>query len=236
LWSFTFPTIFYLLFGKQHGFYAALIMGGLQVINILSKGEIELYSTINISINFLLAYLSVWVVSHVFESNRENAQDALRELALKDPLTGANNRLALKFFFEKKVKVAEAFSIVLLDIDLFKNVNDKYGHEVGDLVLVELTKTWVEMLSAEQVFRFGGEEFVLLIPKSKKSALSIMERIRETIERRLIIYKDVTLNITFSTGVSEWASTKDLSVMLSQADPMNTFIKLNEMGAIKSYN
>lgn len=218
LWSFTFPTIFYLLFGKQHGFYAALIIGGLQVVNILSKGEIELYATTNISINFLLAYVSAWVVSHVFETNRENAQDALRDLALKDPLTGVNNRLSLTYIFEKKVKAAEGFSIVLLDIDFFKNVNDKHGHEAGDLVLVELTKTLVEILSDKHVFRFGGDELVLLIPKSKKTDLSIMEHIRQTVEKRVIKYKEVTLNVTFSAGVSQWAPAKDLSVMLSEAD------------------
>jgi len=223
LWSFTFPIIFYLLFGKRHGFYAALIVGGIQVINVLCKDQIELYSTVNISINFFLAYLSVWVVSHVFEVNRRNVQAALIKLALKDPLTGANNRLELKHVFDKKVSAEKvnfelSFSIVLLDIDLFKNVNDQYGHEAGDLVLVELTKALVHMLSDEQVFRVGGEEFVLLIPKPKKMTLITMESIREAIEKLLITYKDETLNITFSAGVSEWASTKDLSVMLSEAD------------------
>lgn len=218
LWSFTFPIIFYLLFGKQHGFYASLIIGGIQVINILSKDQIELYATTNISINFLLAYVSVWVVSHVYEMNRENAQNALRDLALKDSLTGANNRLSLKHIFEKKVKAAEDFSIVMLDIDLFKNVNDKHGHEAGDLVLIELTKTLIEVLSHEQVFRLGGDELALLIPKSKQAALSIMEHIRETVEKQLIKYKEETIKLSFSAGVSQWSPEKDLSVMLKEAD------------------
>ncbi|MDG4812881.1 GGDEF domain-containing protein [Hydrogenovibrio sp. 3SP14C1] len=218
LWSFTFPIIFYLLFGKQHGFYASLIIGGLQVINILNKDQIELYATTNISINFLLAYVSVWVVSHVYEMNRENVQDALRNLALKDSLTGANNRLSLKHIFEKKVKAAEDFSIVMLDIDLFKNVNDKHGHEAGDLVLVELTKTLIEVLSHEQVFRLGGDELALLIPKSKKAALSIMERVRETVEKQLIKYKEEIINLSFSAGISQWSPEKDLPVMLKEAD------------------
>jgi diguanylate cyclase len=227
LWSFTFPTIFYLLFGKQHGFYAALIIGGLQVINILRKDEVELYLTTNISINFLLAYVSAWVVSHVYETNRENAQGALRDLALKDSLTGANNRLSLKNFFEKKVKVAEVFSIVILDIDFFKNVNDKHGHEAGDLVLVELIKTLTEVLSDEQVFRLGGDEIVLLIPKSKKTALSIMENIRQTVEKQLIKYNEETLYLSFSAGISQWALEKDLSVMLSEADECLYKAKIN---------
>ena len=218
LWSFAFPTVFYLLFGKQHGFYASFIIGGLQVINILRKDQIELYATTNISINFLLAYISVWVISHVYETNRENAQDALRDLALKDSLTGANNRLSLKHIFEKKVKAAEDFSIVMLDIDLFKSVNDKHGHEAGDLVLVELTKTLIEVLSDEQVFRLGGDELALLIPKSKMTTLSIMEHVRETVEKQLIKYKEETLSLSFSAGVSQWSPEKDLSVMLKEAD------------------
>ena len=218
LWSFIVPTIFYLLFGKKHGFYAALIIGGLQVLNILSKDEIELYTTTNITINFLLAYISVWVVSHVYETNRENAQEALKILALKDPLTNVNNRLALEYIFAEELKFSSEFSIVLMDIDFFKNVNDEFGHEAGDLLLIELTKILVEQLNEQQVFRLGGDEFVLLISESKEGALKITDKIRQALEQHIIEYKGHKLNIVFSAGISEWASDKSLSMMLREAD------------------
>ena len=218
LWSFIVPTIFYLLFGRNHGFYAALIIGGLQVINILNKDEIELYATTNITINFLLAYISVWVVSHVYESNRENVQEALKNLAIKDPLTSVNNRLALQYLFEQEINAGGDLSIVLIDIDFFKKVNDEYGHEAGDLLLIELTRILVEQLNDQQVFRLGGDEFVLLIPESKERALQITEKIRQAAEKHIIKYKENTLNIGFSAGVCQWASGKSLSIMLREAD------------------
>ena len=218
LWSFIVPTIFYLLFGKKHGFYAALIIGGLQVVNILSKDDIELYTTTSITINFLLAYISVWVVSHVYENNRENAQEALKILALKDPLTNVNNRLALEYIFAEELKFSSEFSIVLMDIDFFKNVNDEFGHEAGDLLLIELTKILVAQLNEQQVFRLGGDEFVLLIPETKEGTLKITDNIRQALEQHIIEYKGHKLNIVFSAGISEWASDKSLSMMLREAD------------------
>ncbi len=218
LWSFIVPTIFYLLFGKKHGFYAALIIGGLQVINILSKDEAELYTTTNISINFLLAYISVWVISHVYENHRENAQNILRGLALKDSLTDAKNRLALEHQFDERVKSADDLSIVLIDIDFFKSVNDRYGHEAGDLVLIAFTKILIEWLNDEQVFRLGGEEFALLIPESLEKTYSIAEQIRQAVEEHVVEYKEDIIKITFSAGVSHWTPGKSLAVMLGEAD------------------
>jgi diguanylate cyclase (GGDEF)-like protein len=218
LWSFTVPTVFYLLFGMRHGFYAALMIGGLQVFNILNKDEIALYTTTNVSINFLLAYITVWVISHVYENHRENAQNALRKLALKDMLTGASNRLALQYEFDQKVKTHADFSIVLMDVDLFKKVNDHYGHEAGDRVLIGLTNVLLEQLSEQQVFRLGGDEFVLLLPGTKEKALLLAEQIRQRVQAHVIEYKDHRLNFRISAGVSQSGADKSLSTMLSEAD------------------
>ena len=138
----------------------------------------------------MLAYISVWVVSHVYESNRENVQEALKNLAIKDPLTSVNNRLALQYLFEQEINAGGDLSIVLIDIDFFKKVNDEYGHEAGDLLLIELTRILVEQLNDQQVFRLGGDEFVLLIPESKERALQITEKIRQAAEKHIIKYKE----------------------------------------------
>jgi diguanylate cyclase (GGDEF)-like protein len=218
LWSFIIPTIFYLLFGKKHGFYAALIVGVVQVINILSKDEVELYITGRVGFNFLLAYISIWIISHVYESYRENAQNTLSALALKDPLTDANNRRGFAHKFDDSVKLAGEFSIVLLDIDFFKKVNDRYGHEAGDLVLVEFTKTLIQFLGDEKVFRMGGEEFVLLIPESMEKACSIAEEILQAVEKQKIHYKKDIISITFSAGISQCTPEKSMGIILSEAD------------------
>ena len=217
LWSFTFPTIFYLLFGLKHGFNASLIIVSFQVLNILNKDNLELYSTVNISINFLLAYVSVWVVSHLYEKNRENAQDALRNIAMRDPLTGAYNRLGLKTFFNKKLN-HDVFSIVLMDIDFFKQVNDKYGHEAGDRVLISLVKELNNLFQDDQIFRVGGEEFILLISEPKESALKLTENLRQKIQKHTVDFKANSLTITISAGISESETGKSLSVMLREAD------------------
>jgi len=146
--------------------------------------------------------------------------EALRELAITDPLTKLYNR---RYFSEISTRIydvaqreSEALSVMMLDIDKFKNINDTYGHQVGDQVIITLAKIINEIKrESDVVCRYGGEEFIMLLPKtSKAGALDLAQRIRVAIERYeiLIEEKNTTVRFTVSLGVSEVDYSKDSEI------------------------
>jgi diguanylate cyclase (GGDEF)-like protein len=133
----------------------------------------------------------------------------LERLATTDPLTGVFNR---RYWMKRaEVEIASArrqsapLSIVMLDIDYFKRINDKFGHPVGDLVLVRLCEEVQKILRLEDTFaRFGGEEFVLLLPRADVAfATQIAERIRVLLASMVLAAADKTsFSFTASLGVA----------------------------------
>lgn len=217
IWTLILPTVFYLLLGSKHGFWASLVIALLQVVNILLKENSSLYSSDRIAINFVLAYVSIWIVSRTYEVGREQSQVALQELAMKDYLTGVYNRLALKKHFKERMS-SNSLVLVLIDIDFFKNINDNYGHEAGDFVLFQFAKLLQESVGANNVFRLGGEEFCLLLEMTKEDALNVFESIKSKLRDTEFRYKNDLLSFTFSAGVADMSNASDLSELLADAD------------------
>lgn len=152
----------------------------------------------------------------------------LRLIAQVDHLTGALTRRGFVDQGEKEVERARRYgrasSLVMLDVDHFKRVNDTYGHAVGDQVLRQLAKLAEVTLRPCDVFgRLGGEEFALLLPETTGSAAVITaERLRQDIARHPMILPDGrTLHITASFGVAELSdSIGSLTAWLACADTM----------------
>lgn len=152
----------------------------------------------------------------------------LRLIAQVDHLTGALTRRGFVDQGEKEVERARRYgrasSLVMLDVDHFKRVNDTYGHAVGDLVLRQLAKLAEVTLRPSDVFgRLGGEEFALLLPETTGSAAVIAaERLRQDIARHPMILPDgSTLHVTASFGVAELSdSIGSLTAWLARADTM----------------
>lgn len=145
-------------------------------------------------------------------------QAELTKQASTDPLTQLYNR---RYFFtesnymiEKAKNNNESLSIIIVDIDHFKTVNDQYGHKAGDLVLVDVANIF-HQLSRDQdlIARFGGEEFVVILPNTNTTeAQACAERIRQGIEKHSVNLGDeLTLNVTVSLGVAE------LDIMANEA-------------------
>ncbi|EBR0688700.1 GGDEF domain-containing protein, partial [Salmonella enterica] len=126
--------------------------------------------------------------------------NSLNEVAVKDPLTGVNNRLG----FSNKIqdyKQGEGASIIAIDVDFFKKINDSFGHGVGDEVLVSLAHVINSCCRIEDIVcRFGGEEFVVFLPNtSVVTAESVAERIRSVVESTVF---PNNLRVTVSAGVA----------------------------------
>jgi diguanylate cyclase len=130
----------------------------------------------------------------------------LEEETLLDPLTGVHNRRA----YEKRIQEelarferhAEIFSILMIDIDNFKSVNDRYGHWAGDRCLEELTKLIERILrGTDFLARYGGEEFITILPRTDEQGICIVaERLRKLIERARFLYQDEEIPLTVSIG------------------------------------
>ncbi|WP_304083921.1 diguanylate cyclase [Maridesulfovibrio ferrireducens] len=152
---------------------------------------------------------SWWVVGTIRDvTERKEAEDALRKLATTDPLTGLSNR---RFFMERSEEELEkarrynrSLSLLMLDIDFFKKVNDTYGHDAGDDVLKALSVVGLKVLRNVDVFgRIGGEEFSILLPDTDiDGAVLVAERIRNEIEQAKMQTRSGALTITVSIGVA----------------------------------
>jgi diguanylate cyclase (GGDEF)-like protein/PAS domain S-box-containing protein len=140
----------------------------------------------------------------------EFLQEKLREQAIRDPLTGMFNRRFLAESLDKEVSKAERentpVSIIMMDVDLFKNFNDTYGHKCGDVVLQDLANFLTEnSRQGDIVCRYGGEEFVILMPNATlHDAHDRAETWRQTYSNRSIRYDGKLLSISFSAGVASF--------------------------------
>ncbi len=162
------------------------------------------------------------VINSVIDQNK-----ALIERNQKDPLTEIYNRPAFEELFaiehQRYQRYRDAFSLVMFDIDHFKQVNDDYGHEAGDRVLRGIAKSVGKMLRETDVFaRYGGEEFFILLPKTTISKSStVAEKIREVIENTEFSYDNAKVPITISAGVTEVkADDNDFQTMFRRVDKL----------------
>lgn len=133
----------------------------------------------------------------------------LEEKLYQDQLTGAYNRRAYDRRAEEEMdrflRYGNVFSLLLLDADHFKNINDRYGHAIGDKCLKEIIKRTQTMLrKVDMLARYGGEEFTIIMPETdKKSAKLAAEKIRKNIEKIEFVYKEEKVTVTVSIGVAE---------------------------------
>lgn len=219
-WSLVLPIVYYLLLGYKVGFVASVCLFLVQIANITYQFYVEQYfDMLTMMLNFAFCFLSISAIAHVYEYNRESTENKLSKLATLDPLTGTNNRLALKHHYQALKARGAAFSLLLLDIDHFKAVNDEYGHDGGDYVLQFVVKTMIQVVGAENVFRHGGEEFCILLEGSYlEQALKNAETIRQAVECSPIRYRDRLIFLTVSIGLAEADASTYIDEIIRQAD------------------
>ncbi len=164
---------------------------------------------------------------HLEEENKklEATQAHFKELSLTDTLTGLRNRRFLMQELERVMKHSdqsgEPLSLIMLDIDNFKLVNDRFGHEVGDDILVSLAHSIRSCTRpSDPACLYGGDEVVIFMPKIKKDqAFSVAERIRAHFEvDSLRVIRGISLGATISSGVVEYQRDESLDNLFSRAD------------------
>lgn len=192
----------------------------------LETAPLKVAFTFNV---FFASMLIIWM-SHFFVLGYKNSIDILAkknttldEEASLDPLTGLCNRRTMEVKLEDALgeakKTGALFSLVMGDIDFFKRINDTYGHECGDVALVqvaEILKTCVR--DGDVVCRWGGEEFLLLVKGNRNVASNVAERIRARIENNVVEYGENRITFTMTLGVSTYAPGYSLESLVTQAD------------------
>jgi diguanylate cyclase (GGDEF)-like protein len=160
--------------------------------------------------------LTLWLVAR--------DRQRLIHLAVTDGLTGIANRRSGESYFTKVRETAtlsgETFSIMAIDCDRFKQVNDRYGHLVGDAIIREIVQEIDRHLgSNDSLIRWGGEEFVVLLPDTNcTNAVAKAEIIRQAIADRPFQVNQLTLYKSISIGVAEWDRTESNDSLFARAD------------------
>ncbi len=153
-----------------------------------------------------------------------DAQEALKEQALKDGLTGLWNRRAIFAVLEREVYRARRdrcpVTLVMIDLDHFKNINDTYGHPIGDEVLREATSRLIEVMRPyDSIGRYGGEEFLVVLPScSPHNGVPRAEEFRRVIAARPVFTTAGQITITCSVGVAAYDDAMPPDVLIHRAD------------------
>jgi len=189
-----------------------------------------------------LAQLEVLLGTLVYPlRNALNYRDALNQ-ALSDPLTGLGNRGALESALEHQWQMARRYEqdlcVLMIDIDHFKNINDTYGHDIGDYVIKSVADSiGATTRQTDLSFRYGGEEFLILLNKTTPMGSTIIaERIRENIAAlKLKDGKDKPIEVTVSVGGSCLHPGIDKQTFVKEADQALYQAKREGRNRVKFY-
>lgn len=193
-----------------------------ETIHVTKDGR-EIPTSVNSTV---IAYGEIQAVLSVARDITETKrlQSELERMAVTDALTGSYNR---RFFLERAgnevdraERYSEPVSLAVLDIDNFKNTNDTYGHEMGDLVLQKLVTTVGSSLRRTDLFaRYGGEEFaILLIETALPDAVSMLDRLRQDLSATKVATESHRISFTVSIGVAEYRHGDTLNKLIVRAD------------------
>lgn len=174
-----------------------------------------------------MSKLNDQIVNITRELEKKNVQlkealSTVKRIMNTDPLTGIFNRRAIDKLISREFSLALRhklpLSVVMIDLDFFKKINDTYGHEIGDYVLKSFASKVKKLIRKEDIFgRYGGEEFILILPNTKiDNAYQASERIRHKIEKMKL--KGIKGNITASFGLTEILPADNENSLIKRAD------------------
>ena len=205
------------------------VRGGISISIPFKKmeNEIALNRKVIIALSILSLVLllgSSYLMLNQMAAKIDAANLAVKEASITDELTGLRNR---RFFisrfneeFERAKRHSGVLGIMMMDLDHFKSINDRYGHLFGDLVLKNVATAISETLREYDIAgRYGGEEFAVLAPGTSSGDLvSLAERIRQTVEQLEIQNSSAIVHVTVSVGVAALDEHDSLETLLERAD------------------
>ncbi|ETX10028.1 diguanylate cyclase [Marinomonas ushuaiensis DSM 15871] len=222
-WLLILPPIYCIFSGPKKGLaYSVLVLIPIFYL-FITKSDTENLFLYRSLLNFSGAYFLTYTICYLYEVQYIKNSNVLHHMAYKDSLTNARNRHALEIFFRESNNPgnseAQQPQLLILDIDYFKKINDKFGHEIGDIILTELSQLIQKHTSKENVYRIGGEEFLITLKNTTPiEACDMAEILREAIEGHVFEVESNAIKITVSIGVSELKQGMSFNVFLRNAD------------------
>jgi len=233
LWIFLVPPVSLFLHGLKRGLIeVAVFLAITCLIFFLPPDAFSRASYASaFELRLILAFITVTFLSACYEySIQQSHNDTLEvsrryeHLARTDQLTKlCNRRGALNIMQQEQRRMTrnqQSMSIILCDVDHFKEVNDQYGHDAGDMVLVRLGEIFRTLVREQDtVARWGGEEFLFILPQtSAQNAAVLAQKIHQALQRQTIIVGDVGIPITVSMGVAETKGDQAIDEIIKRAD------------------
>ncbi|WP_290630562.1 diguanylate cyclase [Aquisalimonas sp.] len=204
------PVLSYILLGHRGGLWmtlaaliagvAAFVVGGQRVPELLGA---------DVAVDLVTATLGMFVLCHFWFRSQHHANSAMLKQSLSDSLTGLYNRQALERMMlrehDRYRHDGHVLSVILIDLDHFKDINDRFGHDAGDHVLVHVARLLrTHLRRADVAFRMGGEEFAVLLPGTPiEGGMKVAEDIRRAITTRAARWQGERIDLTISAGVAE---------------------------------
>lgn len=216
------PATIALLFCNFLSMYGVLQYAPIFKLEVLNQAQMHPFWVGSMFFFLLPILIACLLLFEILLKQWRIRETAIQVLSRLDPLTNVMNRRSISNHLERlHQQPNQLYSIVLLDLDHFKNINDHFGHSIGDQVLVELAKCLASNLrDRDMIGRFGGEEFILLLPNTKPAqAYSVAERCRVAITELSFTSEDhQEFSISASFGISSTLSANEPHLIISQAD------------------
>lgn len=189
--------------------------------NISKNIKLTLFLYNSLIIFSMLTMFSLLFILQIRGSIRkiERQKHKLASVANTDPLTGLLNRRKFMEDIQDLIKSNKNFTILLSDIDDFKKINDTYGHDCGDQMLINVTSQFRALVTSPNlVCRWGGEEIIVLYSGTFQEGIAFGELLRATVENSSICYNDKNLSATITTGVAFFDGRESLDSVIVRAD------------------
>ena len=193
---------------------------GLSYQDITHIEVINGFQFMNIAINFF----AIGLLGYGLRTSSMRAEWEMEQLAITDSLTGLYNRRKMYEMIQLEQtrlrRSGKNFVLVITDLDLFKAVNDQYGHDCGDYVLKEITQLMKKTLRKQDILsRWGGEEFILLLPETDLSGAStVIDVLRKEVAGYEFIYQSKSFSVTMTFGMALFDGSQSVDMVLKQAD------------------
>jgi diguanylate cyclase (GGDEF)-like protein len=233
------PATIALLFCNFLSMYGVLQYAPIFKLEVLNQAQMHPFWVGSMFFFLLPILIACLLLFEILLKQWRIRETAIQVLSRLDPLTNVMNRRSISNHLERlHQQPNQLYSIVLLDLDHFKNINDHFGHSVGDQVLVELAKCLASNLrDRDMIGRFGGEEFILLLPNTKPAqAYSVAERCRVAITELSFTSEDhQEFSISASFGISSTLSANEPHLIISQADQALYAVKAAGRNQVKVF-
>jgi len=233
LWIYIVPPVAFFFSGLRKGITGIAVFVIILTVMLFYPHETLLQTTytLEFKLRLMLSFLTVTLLFGFYEYSRQQSYNRIEDLshkyeqqAMHDALTNLPNRRGMRVYlnheYNRLMRSKEPLSLLICDIDYFKQVNDKYFHDGGDFVLQSLSKFFIEKIRQQDIVaRWGGEEFLFLLPNtSLKDAVVLAEKIRQQVEDHIIHYKHNDIKITISMGVNEVTPNVNIEQAINIAD------------------